>query len=696
MKISYLKGDLSAVRTISLDKLVKELTREQPMRAITAFREMIPYVSPHAHPAESNRVPALLFPSLYEGNEWKSYTGLVLVEFNRLSSMKEAEQLRTRLVQYTNPLLAFIGVSGRSVKVVTRYTLPDGTLPAGKEEALLFHQHAYHKAASHYQHQAGRNVTAREPRLDTICRMSWDKQCYFNPEAPVIKMELPAEQLPGQVALPAEPVTNDPLAGILPGMEQYERVEFLFENCLRKVQGEEGQTWDPADPKSYLVCLARYCYQSGVPEEDTVRWIKWHSHAGRSLELIRMTVHNVYVAMAGKPLKPVVSGAQKLLWQTEEFLHRRYELRKNVINGQVEFREKHTFCFHFSPVTPEVLNGICLEAQQEGIELWDKDIRRYIYSPRVAIYNPLQEFLFNLPRWDGKDRIRELAGRVPNSDPEWNERFYKWFVSMVAQWIRENKMHGNTLIPVLQGGQGTSKSVFFRMILPPALRDYYAENINLQSNREAQLSMAQHVLINLDEFDRIGKKSQSDLKNLSQLPTLSIKPPHQKSFQRLKRIASFCATANPEELLSDFTGSRRYICIRVEGPIEVSQPIAYEQLYAQAMEFVHSGQQYWLSPEEEQAMTESNREFAQRSLLLEYLFTYFRKPEPGEKGTLYKSLELVDIISRRSRRKFGNISARDFGAELKAAGIQAKHMRWGNGYELIEIKDNEQEVPGCD
>ncbi|MCC8144210.1 MAG: hypothetical protein LIO97_10230 [Tannerellaceae bacterium] len=319
------------------------------------------------------------------------------VEFNRLTSPEEALQLRDLLVRYTNPLLAFIGVSGRSVKVITRYCLPDGTLPAGKEEALRFHRQAYIKAASHYQHQSGRQVTSREPALNSVCRLSWDKDCYYNPEASVIRMEMPSDLPERVVTLPEQP-TAGPLAGILPGIEQMERIQLLFENCLARVDAEEGQTWERGDTKSFLVRLARYCYQSAIPEENMVRWVRWHRYAAEDIGLIRATVRNIYCQLEGTPLKPVVPSPQKLLGQTEEFLRRRYELRKNIISGQVEYRERHTFCFRFRPVDQEVLNDICLEAQQEGIELWDKDICRYIYSPRVATYNPLQEFLLRLPR----------------------------------------------------------------------------------------------------------------------------------------------------------------------------------------------------------------------------------------------------------------------------------------------------------
>lgn len=71
--------------------------------------------------------------------------------------------------------------------------------------------------------------------------------------------------------------------------------------------------------------------------------------------------------------------------------------------------ERHSFCFRFQPVDKRALNSIALDAQAEGTPLWDRDISRYVYSNRVPVYNPLEDFLFNLPEWDGRDRIRPLA-----------------------------------------------------------------------------------------------------------------------------------------------------------------------------------------------------------------------------------------------------------------------------------------------
>ncbi|WP_286084090.1 VapE domain-containing protein, partial [Parabacteroides goldsteinii] len=72
--------------------------------------------------------------------------------------------------------------------------------------------------------------------------------------------------------------------------------------------------------------------------------------------------------------------------------------------------------------------------------------------------------------------------------------------------------------------------------------------------------------------------------------------------------ASFIGTSNHKDLLTDTSGSRRYIVINVTGPIDCS-PIDYEQLYTQAIHDLYKGERYWFDTEDEKIITENNQEF---------------------------------------------------------------------------------------
>lgn len=93
--------------------------------------------------------------------------------------------------------------------------------------------------------------------------------------------------------------------------------------------------------------------------------------------------------------------------------------------------------------------------------MWDRDISRYIYSNRIPVFNPLEDYLYDLPHWDGKDRILALARTVPCNNPYWAELFHRWFLNMVAHWRgNTDKKYANSVSPLLVGAQGTRKAPF--------------------------------------------------------------------------------------------------------------------------------------------------------------------------------------------------------------------------------------------
>lgn len=281
---------------------------------------------------------------------------------------------------------------------------------------------------------------------------------------------------------------------------------------------------------------------------------------------------------------------------------------------------ENTFCFDYRPVTDRVLNSIALNAQKEGLQLWDRDVRRFVFSDRIPDYAPIEDYLTRLPVWDGKDRIRPLAARIPCDNVRWEQLFYTWFLSMVAHWQGRDKQHGNSLSPLLVGGQGCGKSTFCFNLLPPDLNKYYTDSIDFSKKRDAELYLTRFGLINIDEFDQVSARHQGFLKHLLQKPVVNVRKPHATQVESVKRYASFIATSNHTDLLGDPSGSRRFICIEVKGMIDNAQPIDYLQLYAQAVAALNNNERYWLTHEEEVSQMQANEAFQQRPLFEDLFF----------------------------------------------------------------------------
>ncbi|MCD7933469.1 MAG: DUF3874 domain-containing protein [Tannerellaceae bacterium] len=688
MKVTWLNAELTTQKIVTIEKVVREIKEKPASKRIETFREDLSWCAPAYAPPGAEKIPAIIFSSGYKDNSWSHYNGLVLLEFNKLPSYRVARTLQQQIIAYKQPYLTFLGISNLSVKVVIRYTLPGGSLPVTEEEAARFHEQAYRHAALHYKEQFPYPVTLKEPVLRRFCRISSDSQCFYNPDTQPIRMELShgtslSIPLPENKDKDTVSVPN-PLQNMLPGYELYKKMELLFETCLDQTMAEVGKTWEKDDTKSFIVALANKCLRSGIPEEEATRWIFTRKFLETDLLTIRLTVRNVYRQEKMFGSKPCLPRCTDIVLRIEEFLKRRYRFRKNQLNDRIEYKEEVSVSFRFRPLQPEVINDMVREARKEGIDAWNEDIEREIHSSRTQLFHPVKEFLGNLPPWDGTDRIRPLAARVPTTHTLWKPLFYKWFVAMVAQWIKPNRMYGNSLVPVLTGGQGIRKSTFYRMLIPRELEEYYIENMTLDNRRDAELKMAQHVLVVLDEFDRLNRRHQAELKHLIQLPVIKVKKPYRKNDDLFPRLASFAANANPVELLTDPTGSRRYLCVEVTGTIDTSGTIHYEQLYAQALHAINQGETYWLTEEEEKQMQEINTNFQQLPLEMQYVFTYFRLPKIDEEAKGYYAVEIWEIIKARSKQKFSTSSGKAFSHMLAGAGIPSERIRGKNKYFLIE------------
>ena len=95
-------------------------------------------------------------------------------------------------------------------------------------------------------------------------------------------------------------------------------------------------------------------------------------------------------------------------------------------------------------------------------------------------------------------------------------------------------------------------------------------------------------------------------------------------FRRYAATASFIGTSNQKDLLTDPSGSRRFICIEVTGPINTNVTINYRQLYAQAMTAISQGERYWLDDTDEAILKQSNQEFEQPTPLEQLFLCHFQ------------------------------------------------------------------------
>ena len=369
------------------------------------------------------------------------------------------------------------------------------------------------------------------------------------------------------------------------------------------------------------------------------------------------------------------------------FLCKKYDFRYNSVMKFTEYRPKDKDYWGFQPVDARVQKRMTLEVQLANIRVSIKDVRNYLESDLLSTYNPVENFLFKcMGKWDGKDHIRALARTVPTDNPHWEDWFYTWFLAMVDQWRSySHRKYGNSVAPLLISKQGYNKSTFCRSLVPPELQWGYNDNLVLSEKRQVLQAMCQALLLNLDEFNQISPQVQQGfLKNIIQLPSVKMKPPYGSHVQEFPRMASFIATSNMEDILSDPSGNRRFLGVELTGPIDVSQLPNYEQLYAQALSALQAGEKTYFDAEQTKLIMASNRKFEVISPVDQYFNLYFDLTDDAKLGEYLTAAEIFQELKSHigSSVKLSNLIS--FGRKLsQMPSIHRKRFNDGMRYLVV-------------
>ena len=389
-----------------------------------------------------------------------------------------------------------------------------------------------------------------------------------------------------------------------------------------------------------------------------------------------------------------VSASQQGPLAVEEFLQENYLFRNNVLSGKVEFAivpsEGEP---QYRVLTQEALNSIFFRARKEpAFEKVNPKpmIMELIHSEEVCAYDPIRDYLENLPKWDGENRIAQLFGRLPGISSEILNFLTIWLRSTVAHWRQMDTLHGNECVPTLIGAQGCGKTTFVTRLLPPELRMYFLDHLNLSNKFDKEMALTSNLIVNLDELEAIRPSQHAALKQTLSKSKVNGRPIYGCAQEDRPRYASFVATTNNPHPLTDATGSRRYICITIPDGmlIDNTGEIDYEQLYAQVLyEIRELKAPYWFNPDEVARIQELNLEYMDQKDISEVIDVCFRKPEEGEGVKVMNSNEILKLIQKSYPSVKNDHSTKvHLGLALKEMGYE--HTARGNVkyYKIVPLK----------
>ena len=377
--------------------------------------------------------------------------------------------------------------------------------------------------------------------------------------------------------------------------------------------------------------------------------------------------------------------------EIEAYLSIRYEFRYNTVLGRTEYRRMNSSDFtkvgryEINTLRREIDNDIGIITSSENLY----SIIESSFSPRI---NPIQEYFKNLPLVDVSSSspfslkaIPDLASCVVvrNSD-KWLPYLTKWLVAVVANAMDDRECRNHTCL-VMTGEQGKFKTTFLDLLCPPALHGYSYTGKIYPQEKDTLTYIGQNLIVNIDDqLKALNKRDENELKNLITCPMVKYRMPYDKYVEEHPHLASFVASVNGNDFLTDPTGSRRFLPFEVLSiDIERAKAISMDNVYAEAKALLKSGFRYWFDDDEIAELYRESEDFQVQTAEMELLLRCFEKPAEDENYSLMTTTEILTYLGIYTHQP---LVAKRMGEALKKAGYIKVSKRRNGGSPIYVYK----------
>ena len=364
--------------------------------------------------------------------------------------------------------------------------------------------------------------------------------------------------------------------------------------------------------------------------------------------------------------------------EIESYFSTHYDFRFNTVLGRTEFSPQYANVY--SKVSRYDINTFRRELDSEKGIITSADnlysIIESSFSPRI---NPIQEYFKTLPTVDASEvlykieinqcAIANLASCViVRNSEKWLPYLIKWLVAVVANAIDDRECRNHTCL-VLTGEQGKFKTTFLDLLCPPALKGYSYTGKIYPQEKDTLTYIGQNLIVNIDDqLKALNKRDENELKNLITCPMVKYRMPYDKYVEEHPHLASFVASVNGNDFLTDPTGSRRFLPFEVLSiDIERAKAISMDAVYTEAKALLKSGFRYWFNDDEIAELYRESEDFQVQTAEMELLLRCFEKPTEDNPHCAY--MTTTEILAYLGVYTHQPLTLKRMGEALKRAGF---------------------------
>lgn len=645
-----------------------------------------------------NAQPAFIPSVLLEGGRTyahvKGFTGFIMVDIDGIPPERFAAIL-TLVKEDIHSFLVYITISGCGIRVISH--VEGGVTKAN-------YRMVWEWVNDHYARLCGVEIDGQcknATRMSVLCH---DPEALLRPEASSFHTS---------------------------GMKPREKpkcgtaVTVTAERAYKIIRAqleEEGIAYAPSSYNDYVSRCFYHTNRYGVPQADAEAWAlrTFPDYPREQLLPIVKSCYSLTMEFNTVPLPRSVRKKEKendsshkkaTVEEMEEFINGYMKFRMNMLTHQIETqliadaytdRPEASAC-HWQRLTDHIENSLWCAMQHHGMAVNLNELHTLLGSDFVKEYHPLKEYLDGLPPWDGEtDYIDRLAAMVhvkesphsPLQQDKSRERndlsetpvrfadiLKRWMVSMIAAALNETVV--NQVILTLIGRQGSYKTSFMQHILPPVLSEYYTTKSNSsRMTKDDLFTMTENLVINLEEIDTMPPSELNQLKAMVTQRYVDERRAYGRNKVHLPHVASFVATGNNLQFLTDDTGNRRWLPFEVEdidSPWEADIP--YEGIYSQTYALYQDVNfRYWFTDKEIQQLRGHVQQFEVPRPEYELILTYYRKPVGLERGVYTTSSQIIGRFGNTSLR----LSLQKVGRAMRELGFRQVKASNANYWVVVE------------
>jgi hypothetical protein len=360
--------------------------------------------------------------------------------------------------------------------------------------------------------------------------------------------------------------------------------------------------------------------------------------------------------------------------------HLGYKFKYNEALQTIEINGK--------PISDEMMMTIRTQVRDAGISEVGVVEDAYGADAWKNHYHPIRDYLQDLV-WDGHNWIDDLTQYFTDEKGVFAIFLKRWLVGAVARVMcgTQNRML------ILDGPQGIGKSKFAEWLGSAMSKFYYQGMIN-PDDKDTWLRLINVWIWEVNEFGATARKADRErLKAFITTETVRVRKPYAHADTIGRAMTSFIGTVNNESgILSDPTGSRRFMIARMKTIDWGYQKIDVDQVWAEAYALYLMGEPWELSPNERKLADEINEDYQVVDLVEEAIKRHF--DIDLTQSWKMSTLEIMDVLKdpfRANLRPGADVDARRLAAAMTKLGLgRPTLIRFGNiiqrGYYSIKVR----------